>query len=208
MTDVSTESLAVPIAKDHAYATAAYLQSTFYEQLVEHAFVAELLQEAWFGHKKVIEVLRSEIDASGFDLVLECGEITRHVQLKTSGLGATTAYQKVSLKLGEKRGGCVVWIVRDETCAASHHRVQLSYRFFGTPASEAKLDVSNPIFKVARHTKGDAFGKKNPRPGIRLVPKSAFFPMKIAGSKKNTMNAGELLYWLFGIGDQPAVRLD
>lgn len=205
MAIISSESPTVLAVEADSYATAAYLQSTFYEQLVEHAFVAELLQEAWFGHKQVIEVLRSEIDASGFDLVLECNDITRHVQLKTSGLGATTAYQKVSLKLGEKRGGCVIWIVRDETCAASKHRVELSYRFFGTPASEAKLDVSNPIFKIAKHTKGDATGTKKERPGIRLVPKSAFFPMKTAGSKKSTMHSGELLYWLFGVGNQPVV---
>lgn len=28
-----------------------FLRSTFYEQLVEHVFISELLQEAWFGFK-------------------------------------------------------------------------------------------------------------------------------------------------------------
>ena len=42
-------------------------KSSFYEQLVEHVFVSEVLQEAWYAHGQIVEVLRSEIDASGYD---------------------------------------------------------------------------------------------------------------------------------------------
>jgi hypothetical protein len=189
----------VPAVADDHFGKAQYLQSTFYEQLVEHIFVAELLQEAWYGHREVVEVLRAEIDASGFDIVLECKGITRHVQLKTSGTGATTQYQKVSLKLGEKRGGCVVWIVRDEKTFEAEHRVKLGYRFFGAPASEAKLDIANDIYKVAKHTKGDSTGKKHERRGIKMVPKAAFVPAKSASNKEGTMDTSALLYYLFGM---------
>jgi len=51
--------------------SAMYLKSNFFEQLVEHAFISELLQEAWFRYGKTVEVLRSEIDTSGYDLLLE-----------------------------------------------------------------------------------------------------------------------------------------
>jgi hypothetical protein len=44
-------------AKDKS---ARYLKSNFYEQLVEHAFISELLQEAWFRYGKTVEVLRLE----------------------------------------------------------------------------------------------------------------------------------------------------
>lgn len=59
-------------------------QSTFYEQLVEHVFISEVLQEVWYGFGKTIEVLRSEVDTSGYNVIFECDGILRHVQLKTS----------------------------------------------------------------------------------------------------------------------------
>jgi hypothetical protein len=195
---IVVETVVPAVADDH-FGKAQYLQSTFYEQLVEHIFVAELLQEAWFGHKEVVEVLRAEIDASGFDIVLECRGITRHVQLKTSATSATTQYQKVSLKLGEKRGGCVVWIVRDEIAVAAKHRVKLQYRFFGALASESKLDITNEVYRVAKHTKGNSTGEKKERRGIRMVPKSAFLPAKSASNKDGTMDTSALLYHLFGM---------
>ena len=39
------------------------LKSSFYEQLVEHVFISEVLQEAWYRYRQTVEVLRSEIDA-------------------------------------------------------------------------------------------------------------------------------------------------
>lgn len=39
-----------------------------YEQIIEHTFISEILQEAWFKYKKYIEVLYSEIDRSGYDI--------------------------------------------------------------------------------------------------------------------------------------------
>ena len=62
-----------------------YRKSSFYEQLVEHVFISEVLQEVYFRFKKTVEVLQSEIDASGYDIVLECNGILRHIQLKTTG---------------------------------------------------------------------------------------------------------------------------
>lgn len=147
-----------------------FLNSSFYEQLVEHVFISEILQEAYYGHDHTIEVLRAEIDASGYDLVLECNGVMRHIQLKTSRESSRTASQKVHTALAEKPGGCVVWIVRHEdpeTC-----RMRLSYRFFGgTPGKP--LPSLGP-FKVAKHTKGDASGKKKERPAIRVIPKGKF----------------------------------
>jgi hypothetical protein len=49
----------------------AFRKSGFFEQLVEHSFVSEILQEVYFGRVRAGEVLRSEIDASGYDLGLE-----------------------------------------------------------------------------------------------------------------------------------------
>ena len=40
-------------------------KSSFYEQLVEHVFISELLQEVLYRFGRTVEVLRSEVDASG-----------------------------------------------------------------------------------------------------------------------------------------------
>jgi hypothetical protein len=201
MTEASDLDLhVVSTAPADEFGAAEYLQSTFYEQLVEHLFVAELLQETWFRHKKVVEVLRSEIDASGFDLVLECNGILRHVQLKTSRVTAKTNYQKVAVRLGEKPGGCVIWILRDEV---TNYRLRLSYLFFGFPAGESLPSLN--AYKVAKHTKGDSTGIKKERPGIRQVPKKEFQPIKSTGQRSDVFNIAELLYWLFGLADDESV---
>ena len=77
----------------------AYLKSVFYEQLVEHVFIAEVLQEAWYTFGMTAEVLRSEIDAFGYDLVFECNGKVRHVQLKASKHDAKASGQKVNVAL-------------------------------------------------------------------------------------------------------------
>lgn len=163
-----------------------YLKSSFYEQLVEHVFISEVLQESWFSFGETVEVLRSEVDASGYDLVLDCAGVVRHVQLKTSRSAARTAQQKVNVALAEKPSGCVIWLVRhldDET-----RRLRLTYRFFGGDASAPLPSLEG--FRVATHTKANAQGVKKKRPQIRVIPKGSFDPI-------NTTR--ELVVTLFGL---------
>jgi hypothetical protein len=169
------------MASDHDF-----LSSTFYEQLTEHVFISELLQEAWFRFGKRVEVLRPEIDAAGFDLVLECDGILRHVQLKASRVGARTSRQKLNIALESRVGGCVIWIVRvlDE----EKHRISLRYRYFGGEVGEP-LPALAP-FAVARHAKANAQGFKKERPAIRSVPKGSFQELE---------DMGALLERLFGL---------
>ena len=145
-----------------------YRKSSFYEQLVEHVFISEVLQEVYFRYKKTVEVLRSEIDASGYDIVLECNGILRHIQLKTSGKDAKTASQKINVALATKPSGCVVWIVRHE----ENYRMQLSYLFFGADAGQ-RLQLHDDL-KVGKHTKGNKDGVKAERQSIRVIPKTWF----------------------------------
>ena len=107
------------------------IHSTFYEQLVEHVFISEVLQECWYRHGVRVEVLKAEIDASGYDIVFECNGIMRHIQLKTSKVDGKTAKQNCNIALAEKPSGCMVWIVRDE--CPDTKRMKLSYRYFGAP---------------------------------------------------------------------------
>ena len=166
-----------------------YLKSNFYEQLVEHVFISELLQETYFRYGKIVEVLHSEIDSSGYDVVLECNGYVRHVQLKNSGKGATTKMQKLNIALAEKPSGCIIWIERENDSLA--HRIRLSYRYFGNKAGMG-LPVLDD-FKVAKHTKANAQGVKNERPAIREIPKKYFAEMK---------DIGELIAMLFGLDNE------
>ena len=151
----------------------ASLKSTFYEQLVEHVFISEVLQEACYYYGKTVEVLRSEVDASGYDVVFECNGVLRHVQLKTSRHDSKTARQKVNRALESKPSGCVVWIVRTEDL--KNCRASLSYMFFG---GESRMPLpSLEGFKVATHTKGNAEGVKKARAAIRVIPKAKFTPI-------------------------------
>jgi hypothetical protein len=164
--------------------TADYRQSTFREKMLEHVFVSELLQEAWLRHGRTIEVLRSEVDSAGYDIVLEYNGFVRHVQLKSSWYGAATARHAINVKLAEKPGGCVVWLFYHEH--PETFRVSLTYRFFGGEPGEPLPPLGEMI---AKHSKGNAQGVKTERPGLRIVAKAAF---------SAEMNLTELMERLFG----------
>ena len=132
-----------------------FRDSSFREKMLEHIFIAELLQEAWLVRGQTTEVLRPEVDNAGYDLVLECGRIRRYIQLKGSRLDGKAKSKDVNPKLA----GCVVWneertrVVPDlggkqGVCAQNPHfyelklfdklegRATLQYRFFGKGPAE------------------------------------------------------------------------
>ena len=147
-----------------------YQKSSFFEQLVEHTFISELLQEVYYRFGRTMEVLRSEIDAAGYDVVFECNGVIRHVQLKTSKIDGKTSRQKVNVALAEKPSGCIVWLVRTEN--RDTHRMELTYLFFGQDAGQPLPTLDD--FSVAKHTKGNKDGVKAERPAIRVIPKGQF----------------------------------
>jgi hypothetical protein len=83
-----------------------FTHSTFRERIVEHVFVGDVLRTLWRLGVSDVDILRSEFDAHGYDLVMSRGSIVRHVQLKTQAAGKVS----VSRALAEKPSGCVVWI--------------------------------------------------------------------------------------------------
>ena len=155
---------------------------------MNNAFISELLQEAWFRYGKTVEVLRSEIDTSGYDLLLECNGVIRHVELKTSGTEARRSFQNINMALAQKPSGCVIWIVREEN--EKENKVNLKYLFFGNAPGEPLPSLET--FKIAKHTKGNAKGFKKERPLIRQVPKSKFIELS---------GINELLGKLFGLNE-------
>lgn len=85
------------------------VHSTLREHIVEHVFVGEALRALWRRGVTDVEVLRSEFDAHGYDLVMARGSVVRHIQFKT-GVRKKPAPVSVARGLADKPSGCVIWI--------------------------------------------------------------------------------------------------
>ncbi|MDB4731653.1 hypothetical protein OAF74_02320 [bacterium] len=141
--------------------------SVFREKLVEHLFVGELLKYSWLMGNCTLELASPEVDNSGYDLIAEDRGVVRHIQLKSTFIGAKTSRQKIHTRLAEKSSGCMVWLCFDSTT------LQLGpFLFFGGAPGEQLPDLDRT--KVARHTKGDQTGYKAERPRIREINKGLF----------------------------------
>ncbi len=159
------------------------VNSSYREKLIEHLFVAEVLRYLWRRGVTTAEFLRPEVDNGGYDLVVDCNRIIRHIQLKSSRRGAATARQTVNVRLADKPGGCVVWVQFDENTLALG-----PFLWFGGEPGQRLPDVST--FPTARHTKGNAQGIKMERPNIRVLPRTAF---------ESVASVPELVERLFGV---------
>ena len=166
--------------------------SSYREQLVEYAFVSELLQDGWIRRRQRIDVLRADVDGAGYDVVIDCQGVIRHVQLKSTMIGGLARAQNINSALAAQPSGCVVWVVLQ---ASDEHRVRLSYLVFGSNAGSPLPALAN--YRVAKHAKANAKGIKTLRPAIRVVPRRDFVALE---------DVAELSDWLFGPATNHAVR--
>lgn len=146
-----------------------YVHSVLRERIVEHVFVGDALRRLWQRGITDVEVLRSEFDAGGYDLVMSYGPIARHIQFKATVVGGSRTNITANLNLMRKPSGCVLWIV--VTPALDVH----SYLWFGSAPGQPLPDLRE--MKVARHAKANAAGVKLERSNQRVVPRSAFTPL-------------------------------
>ncbi len=159
-------------------------ESSSMERLLELALMAELTQEAWFGRRQLVDVLHSTVDAFGHDVVLECGDVLRHVQIKSRKLSGKNSRYSVNTKLRQRPSGCVVWI--GWTREPGTNRVRMEYRWFGGEPGEALPDLGS---RIGKHAKGNAIGVKLERPNIRVLNLGDFTKVD---------DVGDLLDRLFG----------
>ncbi len=139
--------------------------SSLREQYLEYGFLGELCREMW---KRGIEmdILRSHTDRSGYDIVLEANGIERHVQLKSSFVGAKTARQKVNVKLADRPSGCVIWVQFDPATLEL-----ANFLWFGGGPGVALPDLGE---RVGKHSKANKDGHKARRTAIRVLNKGQF----------------------------------
>ena len=129
-------------------------------------FVADVLRYLWQHGITDAEILTAEVDNAGYDVVIDCNGVIRHIQLKSSHDGSTTAEQKVNLRLASKPSGCVIWLIFD-----ANTRLPQIPLVRGAPGSPLP-DISQ--FRTAKHSKANAQGHKAERPNIRVVGKGKF----------------------------------
>ena len=143
------------------------IYSSYREMLLEHLFAGAVMRHLWLQGFARLEMLKSQVDDSGYDLILEANNVVRHIQLKASHTGSTTSRVNINDALARKPSGCVVWMQFDPLTLEFDH-----FLWFGNEAGERLPDLGK--FNVAKHTKGNAQGIKLERPNIRVVPKNKF----------------------------------
>jgi hypothetical protein len=145
--------------------TAHYEHSSLRERIVEHVFVGETLKKLWTKGVVDVEVLRSEFDAHGYDLVLSRGHLVRHIQFKT---GTKNRPEKVSVSTGlaDKPSGCVIWIKVDDDLEMG------PYFWFGSAPGTALPSISN--YPLPRRPTHNSTGVRPERRNHRLVPGKDF----------------------------------
>ncbi len=171
-------------------ATEHSMYSSYREMLLEHLFAGAIMRHLWLAGFSRLEMLKSQVDDSGYDLILEANSIVRHIQLKASYRGSATRRVNVNDALARKPSGCVIWMSFDpETLDFDH------FLWFGGSPGTKLPDLDG--FSNATHTKHNAKGDKTERPNIRIVPRSEF-------DRIDTIE--ELVTKLFGVFPPTSVR--
>lgn len=150
------------------------------ERIIEHGFVGDVLRHLWRRGVTDVEVLRSEFDSHGYDLVMARGRMVRHLQLKT-GTSAKPANVSVSLALGTKPSGCVLWIHVNDNLDMG------PFFWFGGAPGHALPSIET--FKTARRATHNKSGVRPERINHRLIPPNRF---------KRLENLDDVLVELFG----------
>lgn len=140
-----------------------YKYSSLRENIVEHLFVGLALKELWSHGVVDVEILRSEFDAYGYDLVVSRGNLVRHIQLKS---GISLKSVALSQFLAERPSGCLIFIGLDYALNMT------SFWFYGAEPGRP-LPAINELKPTKRAT-ANSQGIKPLRMNHRDVPPSAF----------------------------------
>lgn len=135
------------------------------EKILEHRLISDL-GALMLRRGVTMDVLRSEFDAQGHDVVLEATGVIRHVQLKATLEGGKRRNVDINVKLRSKPSGCIVWMTVDPSTLSIGR-----YLWFGGEPGEPLPHLGE---RVTRHSKGNAAGTKALRPALRNLPASAF----------------------------------
>ncbi len=141
-----------------------HLHSSLREKIVEHVFVGQALRALWRRGIFNVEILRSEFDTHGYDLVMGRGKVVRHIQFKT-GVRDKPGRVYISTSLSGKPSGCVIWIKVDNGLDMRR------FWWFGADPGEPLPPLGE---RVGRRIGRTAEGVRPVREGHRAVNGSSF----------------------------------
>ena len=154
--------------------TALSTYSVTRERILEHRFIADVTSELWRRGCFDFVVSHSEVDNSGYDLIIEAGAVIRHIQLKAVRDGGARRNVDLQRRLGAKPSGCAVLVIHDP-----HTLGICGYRLFAAPPGAPLPDLGA---KPVRHTKANSAGHKAERPTLRSVSIACFQPVADIGA--------------------------
>lgn len=162
MTGAATHTEPEDAAPDRALQTR---QSSLVEKVIEYRFLAAVTAEL-LRRGMAFDVMRSDVDCHGHDLVIAAGGVLRHIQLKAMALGGKRANVTVHTRLAMQASGCIIWVIYDPDGFEP-----VSFRWFGGAPG---VPMPDPGTRVARHAKSNAAGVKLARPMHRVIPARRF----------------------------------
>ena len=127
-----------------------YEVSVFREKMLLHYFLSDIYQYFWLTGNYSLEVLHSEVDSFGYDIVISANGKTRHIQLKGLKSGGSTSYFNINKRLAKKEGGCVII----QEFAEGESNIEVKYYYLNFEATDL-----------------NAAGIKNERKEIKKVKK-------------------------------------
>ncbi|NJK45255.1 MAG: hypothetical protein HC933_14150 [Pleurocapsa sp. SU_196_0] len=149
--------------------------STFFENLLEHRFLFDLRRELVLRDTpELLNVLKSDVDIFGFDLVLAVGDKSVHVQMKTrSGKPPANPYM-ISEALWRLPNACVIWMLY-----SSENLEPTGYYLFGFPMPDLEK------FSVAKRTGRRNVRMQQARPLTLKVLAELLFPVNTKSTGQN-----------------------
>lgn len=144
-------------------------RSSYIENVLRHALVADLSSLVWSRDPfTALQVFNSEVDDSGFDIVLGLGTQVRYVQLKQAHEGKVPPHCSVRLSFSSMPGSCVVLM--------SHTLAELrltNFRFFGGAPNEPMSNIE-AMRQPKSPGRRNAAGERKVRTNYREVPVKQF----------------------------------
>lgn len=141
-------------------------RSSHVENVLRHAFLAELAGEVWRDDpNETLGISNSEVDDSGYDVVLERNAIIRRIQLKQHHEGKAPRAFPVRVEFATYPGSCIV--------AIAHSLIDLkptSYSFYGSGPEE-----SMPYIEAHRTTKASGRRRADGERVMRLKYRDVSF---------------------------------
>lgn len=153
--------------KSDGYIKALAKYSSYVENVLVHRLIASLAGELWNRDPNCqLHVFNTEVDNSGFDLVLACADKVRYVQVKQVHKQGAARKFSVRLEFAKMPGSCVIVVVYSYSNLEVDH-----FLFFGGLANESMPNIEDEKASVsARGTDGE----KKKRLHYRDVPRNRF----------------------------------